>query len=368
MVRRLPLVAAMMFLGLSGPAFPGGPARVEGLPGTLRLDEVQVLGSHNSYKRYPSAAAEARIRALAPDHWDGLDYGHPPLEAQLALGIRQIEIDVAADPKGGLYAAPYHMAAPETRKAMMAPGAKVLHFPQIDDETHCLTFHECLALLRRWSDAHAGHLPVTVLVNASDFPPIPGFWLHDAVFGAADLDALDADIRATIGEERLIAPDMVHGAHATLADGVRAHGWPTLTAARGRFLFVLDANERHYALYRANHPSLRGRAMFGYYDERAPEASIFNVQEPRGQEARIRALVRAGFLVRTRADAEGKEARANDTTRLAAAVASGAQFVSTDYYDGVPDPHGYAYRAALPGGALHRCDPVARPCPEEPQP
>ncbi|MBB4100477.1 Ca2+-dependent phosphoinositide-specific phospholipase C [Sphingomonas kyeonggiensis] len=363
MARLVPLVAATLSLSLAGPGFPRESGPVEGLAANLRLDQVQMLGSHNSYRPYPSAQAEARIKALAPDHWDELDYGHPPLEAQLAIGIRQIEIDVAPDPQGGLYATPYQMAAPDTRKAMMAPGAKVLHFPQVDYDSHCLSFHDCLALLRRWSDGHPGHLPVTVLVNASDFPPIPGFWLHDAKFEAADLDALDADIRTVMGPERLIVPDAVRGSHATLASAVRAHGWPALAAAKGRFLFVLDANDRHYALYRAGHPSLRGRAMFGYYDEQAPEASIFNIQEPRGEEARIRRLVQAGFLVRARADSGSKEAREGDTSRLTAAITSGAQFVSSDYYDGVPNPHGFAYRASLPGEAPYRCDPVTARCP-----
>ena len=335
---------------------------VEGLPATLRLDQVQAIGSHNSYKRYPSADEEARIRTLAPEHWDELDYGHPPLEAQLAIGIRQMEIDVAPDPLGGLYATPYHMAAADTRAAMMAPGAKVLHFPQIDTESHCLTFRACLAVLRRWSDRHPDHAPVTVLVNASDFPPIPGFWLYDARFEAADLDALDADLRAVMGADRLIVPDRVRGPHATLAEAVRAHGWPTLGAAMGRFLFVLDGNERHYALYKAGHPSLQGRAMFGYYDERTPEAAVFNIQDPRTEAARITRLARAGFLVRTRADADTKEAREHDPSRLNAAIASGAQSISSDYYDGVPDPHGYAYRASLPGDRLTRCDPVTAPC------
>ncbi len=357
------LAAALLTLAAAGPVAARRGDRVEGLPATLRLDQVQLLGSHNSYKRYPSADEEARIRSLAPQYWDELDYGHPPLEAQFAIGIRQIEIDVAPDPQGGLYATPYQMAAEATRKAMMAPGAKVLHVPQLDIESHCLAFRDCLAILRRWSDRHPGHLPVTVLVNAGDFPPIAGSWLHDAKFEAADLDALDSDIRAVMGTDRLIVPDDVRGARATLAEAVRAHAWPTLAVAKGRFLFVLDGNDRHFALYRAGHPSLRGRAMFGYYDEPSPEAAVFNIQDPRGQEARIGRLVRAGYLVRTRADADTKEARANDPTRLTAAIASGAQFVSSDYYDGVPDPHGYAYRASLPGDVLNRCDPVAARCP-----
>src|ERR1700761_9076863 len=67
----------------------------------LRLNQVRIEGSHNSYRKFPSPAEEARIKTLAAKYWPGLEYGHPPLESQLALGLRQLEIDVATDPKGG---------------------------------------------------------------------------------------------------------------------------------------------------------------------------------------------------------------------------------------------------------------------------
>ncbi len=321
---------------------------------TLRLDQVQVLGSHNSYRPYPSPAARARIAAAVPDEWAALAYGHPPLETQLALGVRQIEIDVAPDPRGGAYAAPYADADRDTRAAMAAPGAKVLHIPGLDTETHCLTFRACLATLRRWSDSHAGHVPVIVLVNTGD--------AGGARFDAAALDALDTDIRAVIGDDRLIAPDRVRGSAPTLRAAVRAHRWPTLADAAGHFLFVLDGSSAHEDAYRAGHPSLAGRAMFGFYDETAPEAAVFNIQDPVADGKRIRRLVRAGFLVRTRADAGMAEVRLGDRGRLDAAIASGAQWISTDAYDGIPDPVGYRYRAALPGGAFARCDPVTARC------
>ncbi len=361
--------AALLAALLPGAATPlsardsTNTARVEGLPANLRLDQVQELGSHNSYKRYPSPAEEERIRTLAPEYWEGLAYGHPALETQFALGLRQIEIDVAPDPQGGLYLTPYLDTTPEARKAMSAPGAKVLHVAQLDTETHCLTFRLCLASLRRWSDAHPGHLPITVLVNANEFAPIKGFWLHDARFDEASLADLDNDILAVMGRAAIITPDDVRGAHATLAEAVRDHAWPTLGEARGKFLFVFDATGEDYRLYAKGHPSLKARAMFGYYPEDSAEAAIFNIQDPRGQEAQIARLVKEGFLVRTRADADVVEARANDTSRLRAAVASGAQFVSTDFYDGAPNPNAFAYVATLPGKHPKRCDPVSAPCP-----
>ena len=42
-----------------------------------------------------------------------------------------------------------------------------------------------------------------------------------------------------------------------------------------------------------------------------------------------------GYLVRTRSDANTTEARENDYSRFEAALESGAQIISTDYY--LPD-------------------------------
>jgi hypothetical protein len=354
-------LALLLLLGTAPGAVAGGKRTVAALP-QLRLDQIQQIGSHNSYRPYPSPEAQTRILTLAPEYWEGLAYGHPPIETQLALGIRQIELDVVPDPTGGLYAAPYHMALPALREVMTKPGAKVLHFPQFDIESHCLSFRACLDRLRTWSQGHPGHDAITVLVNASDIEPIPGFWPNAARFDAATLDALDTDIRETMGRERLIVPDDVRGSHVTLRDAVLAHAWPRVAETRGRFLFVLDGNDRHEQLYREGHPSLQGRIMFGFYPEGEAEAAIFNIQDPRGPEqAHIHRLVRLGYLVRTRADADTREARKNDHSRLDAALASGAQYISSDYYDGVPDPLRLSFHQSI-GGVLRRCNPATAAC------
>jgi hypothetical protein len=74
----------------------------------------------------------------------------------------------------------------------------------------------------------------------------------------------------------------------------------------------------------------------------------------------IQNLVASGFIVRTRADADTTEARNDDTTRREAALASGAQFVSTDFP--VPSPSfGTGYFVEIPGGTTARCNPVNGP-------
>ena len=70
------------------------------------MNDIQVIGSHNSFKARIPAAVMARLRAADPKLAEALDYYHLPLTRQLDAGVRQLEIDVFADPEGGRYADP----------------------------------------------------------------------------------------------------------------------------------------------------------------------------------------------------------------------------------------------------------------------
>jgi len=361
----LALAAAVLTLGAAQPALAALSAvdaqfQTHAIDG-LKLNQTRAEGSHNSYRKFPSPGEEARIKAVAAKFWPGLDYGHPPFETQLALGLHQFEIDVAADPQGGLYAGPYADATPEIKALMAAPGAKVMHVPGLDTESHCLTFRICLGIFARWSDAHPGHDPIVILINSVDWPARPPIWTTPAIFTQADIDAVNQDIIDVIGKTRLITPDEVRGGHKTLREGVMAGGWPTVAAARGRFLFVLDGNGAHETFLRTGHPSLAGRALFGWFDEDQPEAAVFNIQEPQKEAAHIHQLVGQGFIVRTRADADVVEARTRDGRRMKASLASGAQWISTDFYAGVPDPEGFGYVTDFEG-PMYRCNEVVTTC------
>ena len=87
------------------------------------------------------------------------------------------------------------------------------------------------------------------------------------------------------------------------------------------------------------------RRHAGRADEPAaePEAAVFNIQDPKAEETRIKDLVAQGFMVRTRSDADTREAHAHDQSRLQAALRSGAQIISSDYYPGAPDPLGLRF-------------------------
>lgn len=332
----------------------------------LRLNDIQVLGSHNSYKRRIPPAVMAMLAARDPKTARSLDYYHLPIAGQLDRGLRQLEIDVVADPAGGRYADPMgerlaRAAGQETgfdRAAMLVPGFKVFHVPDVDYLSHCPTLVGCLRQIDAWSRAHPDHLPLMVTINAHDRPiNRPGI-TDPLVLDEPLLDRLDAEIRSVLGPERMIVPDDVRGRHATLRDAVLADGWPTLSSARGKLFFVFDVPDDISQRYRAGHPSLKGRVMFGFFDAAQPEAATIIVQDPIVDGARIRDWVKAGYIIRTRSDVDTAEARVDDHRKAMAAADSGAQAISTDYYPGAPDPLGTRFKVTLPSGAMQRCNPV----------
>jgi hypothetical protein len=312
-----------------------------------RLNAMHVLGSHNSYRPDLDPSALARQRQVMGDHSFGVEYGHPPIAKQLDLGLRQLEFDPYADGAGGLYAAPY-FDQPDKLATMRRPGAKVLHAPVVDARTLCLTLAACFDEVAAWSRAHPDHAPIVIFVNTKEDPFNNPAIPNPPLYTAADLASIDADAVAAFGRNHIVAPDDLRGRAATLRQAATTGGWPSLAAARGKVLLVLDSNPRVAQLYRQDHPSLKGRMMFGLYDVAEPEAAVFNVQDPKVEEARIKDLVAAGFLVRTRSDADTREARLQDHSRLQAAVRSGAQIISSDYYPGAPDPLGLGFVVSPP--------------------
>jgi len=141
---------------------------------------------------------------------------------------------------------------------------------------------------------------------------------------------------------------------------VRNHGCPALRKSRGKVLFALDSAGPARDAYVAGHPSLEGRVMFTNSPPGTPEAAYVVRNDPIADGGEISDLVARGYLVRTRADADTVQARTGDTTMREAALASGAQFVTTDYP--VPDPDfGTGYSVSIPGGSPARCNPVNAP-------
>lgn len=340
------------------------------LPAQVRLNQIQVIGSHNSYHAGLAPSETAWLEKLNPKSAASLDYRHPPLDVQLSNGVRQVEIDVYADVEGGRYAHPANLkfvsdmglpADPpfDPKGLFLKPGFKVMHAQDIDYRSNCQPFTGCLAVLLNWSKAHPGHLPIFVLIETKDGRPRPAFQVDPEKFTPAVLDALDHEIRSVIPAGKTIVPDDIRGKHATLEEAVLAGAWPSLESARGKLVFLLD-QRRAGPDYLTGHPSLRGRVIFTNAAPGSPDAAFVEVNDPVKDPALIPSLVKKGYLVRTRTDSDTVQARSGDTTMRDAALASGAQILSSDYYFN-EKASWTGFSVSFPKGEIARCNPVLDP-------
>jgi hypothetical protein len=367
MLKRTGIVLVTIAVGLlpTTAAAAGGPHRDQ--DHGLRLNQIQVIGTHNSYHVEASASEEAFRAHIDPNGEKALEYGHPSLQHQLSdEHVRQVELDVFADPVGGLYANPLirtltYQGAYDP--VMKQPGFKVLHLQDVDYRSNCLTLRACLTEIRTWSDRHDEHVPITVLVELKDETlALPGIYqpVRPVPWNGPLMDALDAQIRSVFSPRRLITPDVVRGRLPTLESAVLHQGWPMVEESRGKVMFLMDNAGAYRTTYLAGHPSLRGRVLFTNARPGQPDAAFVEENDPTGaNQARITHEVRSGYLVRTRADSDTVQARTGNTAQRDAALASGAQWVSTDYpVRGIAARFGTSYVAQLPGGATVRCNPI----------
>lgn len=331
----------------------------------LSMNDMQAIGSHNSYKLAIPALEMALVKAYNQDSAVSLDYSHLRLTTQLDMGLRQIELDIVYDPEGGRFADPLlpretartYGAMPYDARDMHTPGFKVLHSQDIDVHSNCATWVICLEEIKAWSDANPDHVPILIMFNAKE-----GGSAYPGVTPALDFTreayrALDAETLSVFPADRIIKPDDVRGDFDTLREAVLAGNWPALDNARGKVFFALDERPEKVRTYMDGRSSLQGLPLFvNSISEQEDHAAYFTMNNPLVDQERIRAAVNAGFIVRTRADANTREARVNDTSRREAAFASGAQYISTDYY--VPRLEFSDYSVSLPGGAAARCNPV----------
>jgi hypothetical protein len=346
---------------------------------TLRINQIQVIGSHNSYHSGIAPSEQKLIEQKNPKAMRALDYAHAPLADQLTGGVRQLEIDIYADSKGGRYSHPAIVgkvaeaglpADPDfdPLHEMDKPGFKVMHVLDVDQRSSCHTFIACLTTIRSWSQQHPQHLPIFILVETKQGREGAAPQAHQPEpFTSETFDALDAEIRSVFSPKEMITPDQVRGSYDTLPEAIQSTnaspadkktgGWPTLSNARGKVVFLMDQRPVEQ-VYTQGHPALRGRLIFTNAVPGAPDAAF--TEENDGSKAEIDALARQGYLIRTRTDDGTEAARTNDHTRADLALSSGAQMLSTDYPSSEPS-RWTGFFVALPHGLVARCNPVTAP-------
>lgn len=299
-------------------AFVRSAAAAHASDATLRLNHLQAKATHNSYHLLP------RVQLA---EWN---YEHAPIPTQLEMqGVRGIELDLNYNARCGRF--------------------EVYHVISLDDRTTCRQFTDCLLAVRDFSERHPGHHPLFVHIE-----PKGGEGRYDEG-GFAEIER---EILSVFDRSWIITPDEVRGESATLREAVTTRGWPTLAQSRGRVLFYLDNTTAPRAVYTHNNRDLAGRLMF--VDSRVgdPFAAVMVLNDPIAQRSEIASALTAGYLVRTRADSDPTVAMTNDRAQLTAALASGAQIVSTDF---PARTMGSDYVVEIPDGTPSRCSSVTAP-------
>jgi hypothetical protein len=338
----------------------------------VRINQIQIIGSHNSYHVGLTPGVKALLLKDNPKSERGLDYSHKPIPTQLDAGVRQLEIDIYADSKGGLYSHPaaaklieqmgYKEEPYNTDGAMDKPGFKVMHIQDVDQHSSCITLRICLEQVLTWSNAHPRHVPIFILLEGK-FKPVklPGAVTPEP-FTPAVFDELDKELRSIVPADKLITPDQVRGSYATMPEAIAHGGWPTLEQSRGKIVFLLD-NRVLTPTYIEGHPALKGRVIFSNSVPGDPDAAF--TEENSGTEEHMDELAKQGYLIRTRADADTEQARTNDTSMRDKDFRSGAQIISTDYFSSEPAKWPGHYVVEFPGNIVARCNPIDAPkgCP-----
>ena len=318
----------------------------------LRLNQVQVIGSHNSY-HLPPGKTELELMDRDGKEHSGLEYGGMTLSEQFDRGVRQIELDLYPDWEGGRFAKPGAFAkaaelgleapaAHDPEDELKQPGTKVLHQPDLDFRSTVLTLKSALTEVDQWSQAHPDHYPIFILLELKGGKKD---WAGDG------LTKLEWEILQVVGKKRIVTPDAVRGGDKTLREAVLSKGWPTMEDSAGRLMFGLDNEDELRDDYLAKSPKLRGRLLFPSCDkEESPAAAWFKMNDAKKEFKRIQARVKKGFMVRTRSDVGLKKKPALREL----AIASGAQFVSSDFAGN--QEHGFG--VAFPDGTLLRINPL----------
>ena len=358
----------------------------------LPVNQLQVIGSHNSYRKRTDPYVLGflyQYAAMLPSYFnpDTWDYEHETLPVQFnEYGIRSIEFDVFDDPAGGLFYFRYGKAVVmndpaagySNIPALGAPGLKMLHYPDLDYNTNnYYTFKQGLMAVKSWSDAHPNHLPMIILVEPKEDNPhtelagiaqlfvIPNLFTNTTPFTASNLGTIEDEIWDVFGADKVITPDEVRGSFPTLNQAITHNHWPKLGDARGKVMFVMIPSNNEREAYLGLYPGLQGATMFVFSQPGNPETAFVQMNEPVANLEQIKNLVTSGYMIRTRADADTYEARyPGNTARREAAFASGAQIISTDYYR--PDPRaimgpgsGWSdYSVSFPDDVLARLNPI----------
>ncbi|KAH3743423.1 Phosphoinositide phospholipase C, Ca2+-dependent [Pelomyxa schiedti] len=227
--------------------------------GLTKLNEIQLKGSRHSYHTAP-------WQAIPPWDYNRLSFPKQLAEQNISalhLVFRQVG-----------------QSLPVYRKAL------------VDQNTLCYNVSQCLLHAKTWSDMNRNHLPLFFILE-QDPPDASTTW---------GWDGFDYVLTSIFPPDRIVTPDFVRGARATVYEAIQKDGWPALSQCLGKAVFLLKIDEKSYLI---DHLNLQGRIGFPISEmaSKTSESSmVFLVEDPISNRQKVEELVNKKALVITYTD------------------------------------------------------------------
>lgn len=291
---------------------------------TIKYNEIRALTTHNSYKKsVPVSLYTLSSKVFGPETLRSNLYEHDTPVTQLGNGVRGLELDIR----------------------WQFNGFKIFHQHLPDNLSNSPDWKMTLEELRLWSAANPGHVPITVLVEIKyDDPSMNPLYRK---MDEKKFSQLDDTIKTIMGKEQVVTASDLMGSYPSLGAMIENNGWPTLSKLTGKFIFLLHPDSEYTDMY-INMDKTMKTQMFvpvisnGDIDNYKEYTSFVLSNDP--YDVSIKKLVNRHYVVRTMMDSGLQY----DENRKAAALASGAQMLTTDLEKGVILPK-TDYAATLEG-------------------
>ena len=273
------------------------------------LDEIQMLASHNSYKKKGSPLGKLFV-GLGDSFAEAraLKYEYKNLTDQFEAGIRSMEFDV------------------RKRKSSFV----LTHVPLVDNSSVAPDFSLALEEIYLYSSNNPTHIPMIFLVEVKTDWMILDHALQD--IDEKELEELNDLIKDKLKDSLYTPADMIKEG-LTLSETIDQNGWPTVTSLLGKVIFVLHPGEMNESYFNLD-STLKSQSMFiGSYESNLTEVYTSFVVHNSVDTIRIQEIVSEGYIVRTRID----ENLIFDETRYLDAISSGAQILTSDFSQGRKD-------------------------------
>lgn len=271
---------------------------------SIRLNEVQFLASHNSYKKLGSGIGKFFV-GLGDSFQEAraLQYSYHPLTYQLEQGVRSFELDVR----------------------LRQNKFELTHVPLVDNSSTAVDFRLALEEIKLYSQHNPNHLPLLILLEfKTDWMMLDPFLQTITQEHLEIFDSMLEEIFA----ETLFTPRDMFEEDTTLRETITTTGWPAIQSLLGKVVFIMHPSDTFVPLYYSMDESLSTQNMFlgtsiDTYQE--DYASFIVHNDPNFYD--IRPLVAENFIVRTRLDAS-LELYEHQWEN---GIASGAQILSSDF-------------------------------------